>query len=807
LDAFNNVAAELLQHNVSNVITIPTDLRPEFAGAFYRDLYHNLGEGETVIRSLSAARKATQAIDKRATTGERRLNWGVPVLYQRTSNLRPVSHPSDSGRMDHHDPVILPCPAATALLGRRAELQMVRGALQADAQIAGDTQSGYARTIFIWGSDGVGRSCFVNRILNPNGYKPATLTIQCRAELEPLGILGKLVNFWRDHAPETYKPAAELLLDTSLPPFERARDAQEILGDRLFHVLLEDIDTWFEPATDPSNPGTMPDATLRDILLGLLHARSKSVFVLTSTRRWQGLTTLPKERRREIYLPPLSERYAIQLMNRWANLRALPLREKHAIFWHVGGHPKTLEYLATWMTLGYDLRSSINRLEVADRTPEAWLDHYLDGILRSLDPGEYDVLTTMAVLRSPFSAKTMSKLTHVTLRHAKPLLTKWQKLGLIEPIPMANGGQDREPPLQAYALHTTLQKAIVRRISPEEIQRFHQQIALYYSAPFVDAARRQVLTRNMTQWSEDKIAWLARDSNGILGVWLRRHQDELQKARVIHQALAWQYHLIGAQLYQEAVHVVQTIAPELNNLGMRDLSKALLQRVLEFVGDLDPTIGMNVLAKLRMEEGHLEAALQVYEEVYASLDPDEAKLQRAHVLMRAGSVYQRLGELDSARESFKEALEIARDIVDREGEAECLYQLAVTLRQARDYKRALVYSQAAKEHCEGLSYSYGLTAIEHEQGHILKAMGRPESALERFAASLRICRKLDDQECMADNLMEIGQLFHDLGNTKMAVKALEEAQEIYTAISSPKREIVHTLLTRLDDENLRHTYV
>lgn len=811
LDAFNNVASDLLQHNVPNVLTIPTNLEPDFFTAFYGNLYLSLSEGNLVIESLAEARKAAHAVDDRLPNGDRQLNWGVPMLYQRTSSLRSVAPRPGRGMVDYHEYTVLQSPPATALLGRRGELQTVRQALQVDAPVEDDDQAGYARTIFIWGSDGVGRSVFVRRLLKPNGYKPATLTLRCQEEPEPLAVLTKIVEFWRTYAPDTSASAAKLLLDTNQPPLERAREAQEILGKHTFHILIEDVDAWFLPETGTAAPGAMADGTMRDILLGLLSAKSKSVFVLTSTRRWQGLTTLPKDRRREIYLSPLSERYAIQFMNRWPHLRAMPLREKHAVFWHVGGHPKTLEYLAAWLALGHDLTSAINLLPTATREPEAWLDYYLDGILESLDPGEYDVLATLAVLSISFSVRTVSKLTPVTRKHARPLLAKWQRLGLIEVMSSEDASPDalqdadvmQDRPELTYNLHTTLQKAMIRRISPEEIVRLHQQIARYYSAPFVDAARRQVLSRNITRWSENRIAWLARDTNGILGVRLRQDQDEGQKAQIIQKALAWQHHLIGAKQYQEAVHVIQTIAPELNGLGYRDLSKALLQRGLSFVEHLETTMGMDVLAKLRMEEGHLEAALQVYEDVYQSLNPEQAKLQRAHVLMRAGSVYQRLGDLETAQERFERALAITREIEDREGEAECLYELSVTMRQAHDYRSALVYSQAAKEHYEGLAYSFGLTVIEHEQGHILRAMGRPESALERYAASLGICRKLDDQQCMADNLLEIGQLFHELGNTKMAIKALEEALEIYDYLSSPKVEIVKTLLDKLGEEVVR----
>jgi len=87
--------------------------------------------------------------------------------------------------------------------------------------------------------------------------------------------------------------------------------------------------------------------------------------------------------------------------------------------------------------------------------------------------------------------------------------------------------------------------------------------------------------------------------------------------------------------------------------------------------------------------------------------------------------------------------------------------------------------------------------IEREQGLILDRMDRPESALERFAASLQVCRQLGDQRCIADNLTDIGRLFEKMGKTEMAIQVIEEALHHYGYLRNPEHGKVLSLLEEL----------
>ncbi len=750
--------------------------------AFYKTLYGALARGDKLVDSLHEARIALKKLDEAYALDQQRVNWGLPALYQRAPDLQLVDPeiPGESAEGAGASPLV--DTGAQVMLkpviGRRQELQAIRKALKAGA------------TVFeIWGSEGIGKRDLMLHLLPRLRAKPsASLVVHCREAIEPLSVLEDIAEFWRDAAGDPEDEAADMLLDPRLNPQERAQAAQKLKAKKRFVYLFDGVDAWFD---DPSQaPGSIQDTILREILLGLLSVPSRSTFFFTGARRWQDLARLDTENRREIHLPLLPLQPSIRLMHQWPELRQIPLSDKEAIHWQLGGHPMALQLLAGLLYLGEDLNALLESPPVAERSTEAWMTYLIEEILGHLDPGEYDVFRTLAVLKRPFSAATISDLTPVAAQHTGALVEKWRRLGLIEEAHPDPAVAER------FVVQPTVQRLIQGRMTPDEIRVLHRQAAAYYGAPLIDAARRQVLARNITAWSPERITWLARDENGILGVWLRQPDEATHPPRIVERAMAWEYHLVAAGDLEGAAHIARTLAPELNRRGQRDLARRLHERA----ASSDWDYGFAATVADRVEEptsDRLHHALRVYLEVYESMDPKEGGRQRAHVLMRAGSLYQRLGNRDAAIQSFKSALGMMRTEKDEEGEAECLYRLATTYREMADPRQALVYSQAAIEHYEALTYPYGLAAVKREQGHILKELGQFEYALGRFAASLQLCRELDDRQCIAENLTEIGLLFERLGQTDMAIQVIEEALNHYEYLKSPEHGQVLSLLEQL----------
>ena len=783
LDAFQSVATELMDYEVPGVLIVPTSLSASTATVLYRALYGSIAQGKSVQESLHRTRVALQQADRETESGKQRFEWGVPALIQRAENLtlvQPPSQESTQNETPETHTAIDQLPTAP-LVGRSREIQAIRKALREEVGI-----------FYILGDEGVGKQVFTSYTIEHLSTRPgAVLTIRCREELDPLTALAKIAGFWRTSLPEAGPQAADLLLDAHQAPYQRAQKAQQLLARKRYLLVFGNLDTWFDP--HPKGPARLQNETLRQVLLGLLSEPSKALFFFTAGRRWEDLAGIAVERRREIRLPLLSLQHATQVINQLPALRqaAGSSAEKRAVYAQLGGHPQALQTLDRWLLLGNNLQSLGEYGPTEARSPEAWVDILVADILTQMDPGEYGVLQALSILAQPFTQQTISRLTQVTAQYARPLIENWLYFGLAEPAALDNAPQQ-------FRIADSVRRVVLTGLSDDELKALHLQAARCYAAPYYDAARRQVLARNITTWAEDRIGWLARDASGILGIWLRQEQTTEGKAGLVASAHAWHHHLMQAGEIAAATQIIQTIAPVLNQQGQRDLSRELLQRMLS-ASDSGPSTGNEVesFVRLKLEEGPLSTALNVYEDVYQSLDPDEAGVQRAYVLLRTGNVKQRLSDPKAAIENYRQALRIAREEQNREAEAECLYQLATAHREIHDLRQALVCSQAAKEHYETLAYPNNLAIVEREQGLVLEQMDRPESALERFAASLQICRQLGDRRCIADNLTDIGRLFEKMGKTEMAIQVIEEALQHYEYLRNPEHGKILSLLEEL----------
>jgi tetratricopeptide (TPR) repeat protein len=779
-DAFAGVAQDLLVHGISAALSIPSRLGQPAARAFYKAFYSSLADGETVAESVFRGRAFIKRAEDEGAAAKRQFGWAIPVLYQRDPDLQliqagEVSRLPEQGDRSTFRPER--AHSAVSLLGRTPELRAVSRALQNSARI-----------FYVWGSEGMGKRSFVSHLTQHLARRPSgTLRVRCSTLIEPLSLLAKIADFWRSGGSDVEEEAAHLLLDVRQDPFERAQKAQQLVKTKRLLLIFENIDRWFVP--EGQGLDTIANDIVRTILLGLIAVPSKSLFFFTGTRRWKELAELGNADIREIYLPLLSAEWAVQVMNGMPDLRPVALTQKYAIHWHIGGHPRSLALLAGWLQLGQDLESLLASSPIEARSTELWQQFLIGQILRQLDPGEFQVLQALAVLPYPASAAILAELTPVAAEYTQPLLEHWCRLGILETL-----DPDEEDTEVRFCLYRPVRDAVIGRMSSEEIADLHLQAATHCGAPFVDAAWRQVLARNITAWTRDRIEWLARDTNGILGTRLRQEHDPVKLQSLLSRALAWQHHLLQAGRIEEATQIVQAIAPVLKQQLQTNLSEALMRRSPKLSSHPGYTTGVDQLAQLRLEEGSLTAALDVYRQVYESLDAEEVDLQRAHVLMRAGAIQQRLGDVKDAIESFEWALKAMQREGNREGEAECLFHLATLRRETGEIRQALVYSQAAKEYYETSDSSLDLAIIEREQGLILKELGHLESALECFTASLRICRRLGHTQGVTEALIEIGLILQKSGRNEMAIQVIEEALQHYEYLRGPEHSEILKLL-------------
>ncbi len=789
LAAFDTVATGLLQADVPAVLTVPTSLQDESMIALSYELYARLAQGDLLMNAVNAVRRSLQTFDEEREADRRRFDWGVPALYSRAQQI-PLIDPrqTTSGPAPTPSPTnVKGLPVAPAFIGRRKELQTLRRALHDDVSL-----------IYLQGEDGIGKSALVAQLIaHPGVDLDDVLVVRCQEYVHPVEMLGKLANFWRYQGREQNIEAASRLLDTRRGPTERAQESLQMIGDQRYLIVLDDFDACFTPgACDEAfaitgngvtngngagaAEGTLVNAALRATLMGLLSARAHTTFLLTGQTRWAGLDSLPPEHRLELQLSYFAQREAVQLMNTLPQLSQAPMNQQLRIVQLASRHPKTLQLLDSWLACSGNLATLLQDPPVKGQAARAWCQYLLDDILDTLDPGEYDALLSLVILRGPIYADIIPKLTEVSAKYAKGLLKRWHVLSLLQFHRADVDGN------LFYTFHPLVRQHLLDRLSPQDLEMLHARAATYYGAPFLDEAQRQVLSRSSASWSRDRVEWLARSGGGILGLWVRQTQDLQRAHRSMNNALAWQHHLFASGQYEAAGQVVKAIIPVLNRWGQRDLVEALLCQSITQQEGPERLEGLYELARLRIEEGNLQQAIEVYEEVYAALEDQAAHEQMAHILTRIAGAHRRLKHPDEARQKYETALKMFRELDDEAGQSLCLHQLAGICREQGDYQRALVRSQAARELDQKRGDQAAMARAIHEQGIILQEMERPSHALEDFRQSLTLGRELRDASLISKNLERIAQILETTEREAEATAVYEDLLKIYRQSSVVK---------------------
>ncbi len=773
LDAFDNVATGLLHANVPAVLALPNSLQDESAVELLHEFYNELAKGRIVDEALFQGRLVLHQLDQHRPANQRRFDWGVPALYSNTEGLRilTLAQPARPIPIQQVGTNVHGLPLPRLFVGRREALRRMRQALQQNI-----------RTIYLWGESGVGKSTLAAMLIKLPGIDPDdVLVIRCAEMTEPVESLGNLANFWRFQGEAGHNEAAALLLDTRRDPAERSRKALQAIGSWRYLIVFDRLDAWFD---GEDGSGSLIDETMRDVLRGLISARANSTLIFTGRRPWTGLNLIPNHERLELQIMPLTQRHAILLMSALPRQRQLSLEEKLALHRDLGGHPLTLMLAEGWLSGEQPLGVFLQRMTHRPRANEPWLQYLLNELLDRLDPGEYDALTAISVIRRPFTAEVLEHVGNVSAAYAAPLLERWLALSLLQYHNTDEEGR------KWYAIHPLVRQYLQEGMDEAQHRAYHLLAATYYGMPFLDEARRQVMSRSSATWSDEQIEWLARSGTGILGLWIRQTRDMQRARRSINRALAWQYHLFEAQDIDAASQILHAVVPVINRWGHRDLSKSLLRHSADALQGHKRAEAFKNLARMWMDEGRFNRALEIYEKARETIEEIGNREMLAQVLEQMGHINQRLGDYESARDKFEAVLQTMRVQGDETGQAGCLRNLARLYRETEELERALSYAQAAEELDRRADAPTALAYDFYEQGRALKMLGRNDEAFEAFRKSLEFARRVGDDERAAEALHRMGQILQGRGNVKQAVANLHEAAEIYQQAKHPKAALV-----------------
>ncbi|HEX6522047.1 MAG TPA: BTAD domain-containing putative transcriptional regulator [Streptosporangiaceae bacterium] len=169
-------------------------------------------------------------------------------------------------------------------------------------------------------------------------------------------------------------------------------------------------------------------------------------------------------------------------------------------------------------------------------------------------------------------------------------------------------------------------------------------------------------------------------------------------------------------------------------------------------------------------------------------------------LIRLGAVALRTGRYAQATEYLEQAAIICRDIGDRSGQATALARLGdVALRVGR-CQQAMEYQDRSRMLFREIGDPAGEALALNGLGEALLAVDQPGQASAGHAAALDLASRSGDRFEEARAHDGLGHAYRAAGDNEQAREHWQQALAIYTELSLPEAEQVHTQLALTDED-------
>ncbi len=178
------------------------------------------------------------------------------------------------------------------------------------------------------------------------------------------------------------------------------------------------------------------------------------------------------------------------------------------------------------------------------------------------------------------------------------------------------------------------------------------------------------------------------------------------------------------------------------------------------------------------QQGNYTRALQLYQEalnVYRDISDREGEGETLH---KIGATYYRLSLYDEAIDFYQQALTLRQTLSDRPGIGSTLNGIAVVYHERGDYDRALDYYQQALEIRRSLLDKPGELRTLNNIGLLYENRGEYASALDNYDRALALVRELELPREESALLNNLGGVYQQLGQYQKALDFYQDALDI-----------------------------
>jgi class 3 adenylate cyclase/tetratricopeptide (TPR) repeat protein len=167
---------------------------------------------------------------------------------------------------------------------------------------------------------------------------------------------------------------------------------------------------------------------------------------------------------------------------------------------------------------------------------------------------------------------------------------------------------------------------------------------------------------------------------------------------------------------------------------------------------------------------HYSRALDICERLGEAVEP----ATRMTIYAGKGAVHFLLSEFRASVEAHQRLLEVARQLGDRDTEAEALYQIGFGFFYAHEFEKALESSHQAQALALEIGNQNILAASLFVIAFVHAVAGKLDEATHGIEEALRVSREAGEKGCEGFNLILLGQLHNWKGEYEQALQLLEQ---------------------------------
>lgn len=215
--------------------------------------------------------------------------------------------------------------------------------------------------------------------------------------------------------------------------------------------------------------------------------------------------------------------------------------------------------------------------------------------------------------------------------------------------------------------------------------------------------------------------------------------------------------------------------------GQNTLAKGQLDLVLLNEGTLHPQIvatAYQVQGELWRQQLQFSASAEAYQKALAIWLTQNQKMQSVECLNAMASLFETIGDLPRTIKHYREAIQIAQELENKEVVAFLYNNIGITYRLLGDYAKAKEsYHNALSiepkgEYAEQISYAYNNLGIIYEQE------GAYDLGIESYEKSIAIKEQYNDLKGLATGFINLGNLYRRINRDSEALEVFQKALAI-----------------------------